>query len=150
MCELSYALDWKLQCCRKFWNVESSFWQAENEKNASFWVVLQVQNWCDLEVAVTPRMSLDQQNRWKCGMSKGTYPQKQKNHHLWVGDVLGITLGQFGAFWKAICTSLQSEQQNWSCVMMWLSWEVWKRPGIAIWHDSFPSCRWCTTIRAEL
>ena len=70
MCASNFALDWKIQCCRKLWNVESSFWQANIEKNASFWVVFQVQKWCDLAVAVTPRMSIDNKKRWKCGFSK--------------------------------------------------------------------------------
>jgi len=36
-----------------------------------------------------------------------TCPQKQKNRRLWVADIWGITLGQFGAFWKKMWTGIR-------------------------------------------
>jgi len=154
MCASNFALDWKIQCCRKLWNVEINFWQANIENNASFWVVFQVQKWCGLAVAERRRKSIDKKNRLKCGFNKLSSETEESpcvscwhmGHYF--GSVQNILKDNFNVHLIVakflpdccyICTCLLSEQQKENCVMMWPSGEVSNRLRLASDMFLFPA-----------
>ena len=122
-----FCFRWKIQWCRKLWNVESSFWQANIEKNASFWVVFQVQKWRDLAIAETPRMSIDKKNRWKCGFSNLSSETEESP------PVSGWHMGHyFGSVWSVLKENVNGHQIAAKFVLAcWVS----SRRGIVSWHD---------------
>jgi len=72
----NFALNWEnmpQKCLKR----SSGYHRAEMVKNASFWVVYQVQNLPKLT------MSTNTPNRRKCWSTEDTCPWKQKSHHPW-------------------------------------------------------------------
>jgi len=84
---------------------EGSLCRVDSGKNTNIWVIFQVKKWRDLCWRCSAfRISTDEQNKWKCGLSEGIClpPKTEKSLSVKFLTCWECNLGQFRAFFKTI------------------------------------------------